>query len=101
MHRPLPLRGVLVEFLPYVTPAINLLGFIIGGIVIAVTMRLNLKYLQEEVKELKGETKELSKAVTALAVQEARLDMLDRRYEELRHGEGFVFPLAAKLRGSA
>jgi hypothetical protein len=47
-----------------------------------------------------------SAALTELAVQKSRLDsqgerlnLMDRRYEELRHGEGFVFPLEAHLGG--
>jgi len=30
-------------------------------------------------------------------MQDKRLDTLDRRYEELRHGEGFSFPFDGKL----
>jgi len=46
-----------------------------------------------EIAALKDEIKELSKLVTEVAVQSKRLDILEQRYEELRHGEGFVFPL--------
>lgn len=47
----------------------------------------------KELTELKEETKKVGTILTTLAVQEQRLDLLDARYEELRHGEGFVFPL--------
>jgi hypothetical protein len=30
-------------------------------------------------------------------MQDKRLDTLDRRYEELRHGEGFALPPDGKL----
>ncbi len=53
-----------------------------------------------EIAMLKDEIKELSKLVTEVAVQSSRLDMLEKRYDELRHGEGFVFPLAAHLRAA-
>jgi len=39
-------------------------------------------------------------AVTEVAVKSKRLDILERRYEELRHGEGFTFPLATHLRAA-
>jgi hypothetical protein len=55
----------------------------------AATNRLH----SEEIAELKAAMKDFAKVVTELAVQGNRLDMLDQRYEELRHGEGYVFPM--------
>lgn len=49
--------------------------------------------LKSEIDGLKEEVKQVGKILTQLALQEQRLNMLDKRYEELRHGEGFVFPL--------
>ena len=46
---------------------------------------------------LEVDIKALNKVITEVAVQNNRIDMLEKRYEEIRHGEGFVFPLAAKL----
>jgi hypothetical protein len=46
-----------------------------------------------EIAEIKEDIKQLGVVLTKLALQEQRLDMLDKRYEELRHGEGFVYPL--------
>ena len=51
----------------------------------------------EEIKTLKDEIKVLSEVVIKVAITTTRLDMLEKRYEELRHGEGFVFPLSAHL----
>ncbi len=44
-------------------------------------------------KALKEEIAELRKLVTEVAVQSKRLDILEERYEELRHGEGYVVAL--------
>jgi len=70
----------------------------------ATTFELIGKQQAKEISEVKSEVRELSKTVTELAVQKTRLDnqaerlnLLDKRYEELRHGEGFVFPLDAHL----
>jgi hypothetical protein len=52
-----------------------------------------------EIATLKDEIKILSQVVTQVAVQTARLDMLEKRFEELRHGEGFVYPLSAHFAG--
>jgi hypothetical protein len=53
--------------------------------------------MQEEIKQLKDVTKELSVIVTQQAVatvrmdsQGERLNILDKRLEDLRHGQGFV-----------
>lgn len=50
-----------------------------------------------EIASLKDEMIELRKLMTAVAVQKVmlegqaeRLNLLDRRYEELRHGRGYV-----------
>lgn len=54
-----------------------------------------------EIAELKDEVKQLGVILTKLALQEQRLDMLDKRYEELRHGEGFVYPLGSHARATS
>ncbi len=53
-----------------------------------------------EIAMLKDEIKDLSKLVTAVTVASKRLDILEQCYDELRHGEGFVFPLARHLRAA-
>ena len=54
---------------------------------------------------VEAELKKLNQVVTDLAVQnqrigtiEERQERLEKRYEELRHGEGFVLPIAERLR---
>lgn len=56
-----------------------------------------------EIKELRSEMKQFGTVLTQMAVQKERLDMiasrlslLDSRVEEMRHGEGFVFPLTRR-----
>jgi hypothetical protein len=75
-----------------------------GGGLVAFRLGRNSQVVREamrqqaaEIAMLKDEIKELSKLVTEVAVQSKRLDILERRYDELRHGEGFVFPLSAQL----
>jgi hypothetical protein len=43
-----------------------------------------------EIAELKKEVAQMGKVLTQLAVQEERLSMLTRWYDELRRGQGFV-----------
>jgi hypothetical protein len=85
---------------------IEIVSILGGGGLVAFRLGKNSQVVREamrqqasEIAALKDEIKELSKLVTEVAVQSKRLDMLEQRYEELRHGEGFVFPLAAQLRG--
>lgn len=58
----------------------------------------------EQISELRTDFKQVTGILTQLAVQNTKLEsidkrvnMLDQRYEELRHGEGFVFPLSAHM----
>ena len=85
---------------------IEIVSILGGGGLVAFRLGKNSQVVREamrqqatEIAALKDEIKELSKLVTEVAVQSKRLDILEQRYEELRHGEGFVFPLAAHLQG--
>ena len=87
---------------------IEIVSMLGGGGLVAFRLGKNSQVVREamrqqaaEIAMLKDEIKELSKLVTEVAVQSKRLDMLEQRYEELRHGEGFVFPLAAQLQPAA
>lgn len=53
-----------------------------------------------EIKELKDEVKEIAKVVTQMAVQTTRLDamaqrisMIEKLIDDLRRGEGYIYPL--------
>ena len=83
---------------------IEIVSMLGGGGLVAFRLGKNSQVVREamrqqtaEIAMLKDEIKELSKLVTEVAVQSKRLDILEQRYEELRHGEGFVVPLAANL----
>ena len=84
---------------------IEIVSILGGGGLVAFRLGKNSQVVREamrqqaaEIASLKDEIKELSKLVTEVAVQSKRLDMLEQRYEELRHGEGFVFPLSMQRR---
>ena len=103
-----------------VATMISMGGMSIGFIwaIKANTMVLDTRFTErstaiaERLSGVQEELKKLNTVVTDMAVQNQRmtaieerisnqakrLDMLDQRFEELRHGEGFVFPLEAKLR---
>ena len=58
----------------------------------------------KEISEIKMEISAMRTLMTTVAVQKERLDsqgerlnLLDKRYDELRHGEGFVYPLGSHL----
>lgn len=81
-----------------------------GGIIIWRISRMATRFEMfgraqaDEIKEIKNEMVAMRALMTAVAVQKERLDgqaerlnLLDRRYEELRHGEGYVFPLGSHL----
>jgi hypothetical protein len=85
----------------------DLLTFV-GGVVVAATFLYNrgrrdsrleeaMTLCLKEISQIKSELSEFSKAITQLAVQKERMDgmsdrlnMMDRRYDEIRHGDGFV-----------
>lgn len=60
-------------------------------------MEAAMKAQASEISELKEDVKVVSRLLTDVAVQDQRLntidkrlEVLDRRYEDLRHGRGFV-----------
>lgn len=55
--------------------------------------RANYGNLRNDMTDLKAEIKKLSEIVTEQAVQGKRIDRIEEDIRELRHGEGFVFPL--------
>jgi hypothetical protein len=44
----------------------------------------------QEISELKTEVKKVGDVITAMAVHNERLNMLQKDIDELRHGRGFV-----------
>lgn len=43
-----------------------------------------------DISELKQDIKVVSRVLTELAVQKTRLDNIDKRIDELRHGDGWI-----------
>lgn len=73
----------------------------IGGIGIAaaflyrrggdeVTVKITLQAMTEQLAEMKTELSEFGKAMTRMAVQETKIDLLMKWYDELRNGKGII-----------
>ena len=52
--------------------------------------QMTLKALSQGFKELKAEVKGFGDALQTVAVQETKIDLLMKWYDELRRGEGFI-----------
>lgn len=50
----------------------------------------DIQYLQESHKSLTEAFNQLGKILTQVAVQDQRLNMIEKRVDELSHGHGFV-----------
>jgi hypothetical protein len=50
----------------------------------------DLRYLQESQKALTEAFTQLGRVLTQVAVQDNRINMLEKRLDELSHGHGFV-----------
>ncbi len=77
-------------------------GFAIVSIFIS--MRYSLISLKTDVVDLEIEIKKINEILTMLAIQKTemnniaeKLERLERWYDELRRGEGYVFPLESHL----
>lgn len=51
--------------------------------------------------ELKDETRKIGGVLSTLAEQHTRMNQMEKRIDELRHGEGFVLPLPWERTGRA
>lgn len=79
---------------------IEIVVIAVGGIVFAVRMQGRVDLLALEVTHVKDQLKlmaqsfdQVSDVLTKVALQDQRIVNLERRLEELAHGEGFVYPL--------
>jgi hypothetical protein len=82
-----------------------------GGVVVAfrlgrTTQRFETAVSMQgrQINMLQADVRELNKLMTEVAVQatelnsiRARIDLMDKRYEEMRHGEGYVMPIFPKV----
>lgn len=72
---------------------LTLFGFAIGGLGVVWALKSDVRLLAKELETMTGRLGGLEKkwekvadALTALAVQEARLNSIDRRIDDLHHG---------------
>lgn len=66
---------------------------VIGGIIALATMRNTIKNLKDDMIDMKTEIKKVGEVLIKMAVTDTRLNNLEADLRELKHGEGFVFPL--------
>lgn len=76
----------------------GLVAFKLGRTTTSVEMTLKqqndvLMLQSKEISELKTETKRLGDVLTAIAVQQTRLERLEQDIQEMKHGRGFVNPM--------
>ena len=69
---------------------LTLIAFLIGGLSFVWSMRGELRMLSRDVIAQGRKIERVESVITEQAVQTQRLDDLDRRIEELRHGRGFI-----------
>lgn len=94
--------------LDIVFKALQLLVLVGGGAWAALKMgrvieriEMTLSMQARDIADLKEETKKVGEVLMTIAIQKQQLEIIERRIEELRHGEGFIFPLAARLRNES
>ncbi len=66
---------------------------IAGGMAALVTLRGTVNNLKNDMTDMKAEIKKVGEVLIKMAVTDNRLNNLEQDMRELRHGEGFVFPL--------
>ncbi len=87
---------------------LTFLSFAVGGLGFAWSMRWEIRMLAKDVQIQGKKIERLEAVITNQAVQEQRLNELDRRIEDLRHGRGFVqrdidglYGVMGKVKGSS
>lgn len=87
------------SFLSYLNVDTIVRGIAIVGSVIAfivyvraelISLRLDITQIKEHQKLLMDAIQQLNTILTKIAVQEARLNMIEKDIDELRHGQGFI-----------
>jgi hypothetical protein len=53
-------------------------------------VKRDIRYLQDTQKAMTQAFTQLGKILTSVAVQNSRMNMLEKRLDELSHGDGFV-----------
>lgn len=78
----------------------QLVGFIIAVTAIVYIQRGDIKLLAHRMTAVEDQTRQIANVVTNMATEKTRLDnqgdrmnRIEKKVEELAHGEGFVIPL--------
>lgn len=61
-----------------------------GGVMVFINLRTDIKILKNDVNRLGEAFSKLGAVLTQIAVQDARIQMMQNELNELRHGQGFV-----------
>jgi len=56
----------------------------------ALFLRTELAALRSDVNQMMESLKQLNTILTQIAVQDARINMMEKNIDELRHGQGFI-----------
>lgn len=68
-------------------------AFVGGGFVALISMRGTVNTLKNDVIDMKTEIKKVGDVLIKMAVTDTRLSNVEQDIRELKHGEGFIFPL--------
>lgn len=84
---------------------LEIVSIVCGGSVVVFKLGRVSNRVEEAIKgqaadisELKEDMKVISKLLIEMAVQKSRIDSIEKRVDELRHGEGFVYPIGSHLK---
>ena len=80
------------------TWTLSLDGLVTSGAILAllgVIWRLSARFttIEDKLREIGKDAEKIANAMTQIALQQQRLDFLEKMMDELRHGEGKVLPL--------
>ena len=64
----------------------------VGGVGVDASLKAAMARCLDEISAMKTELAEFGKAMTKLAVQETKIDLLMKWYDELRRGKGMINP---------
>lgn len=85
------------QMVPYVELAIKLLAVGIGAVGFFYALKVQIDRLASDIQHIKENQRSLQEAfaqlgsiLTKVAVQDTRLNMIEKKLDELAHGQGYV-----------
>lgn len=69
---------------------IEIAAFLGGGLFAFFTMRADINVIRNDVGYLQRSFERLSAILTQVAVQDARISMIEKDVDEMRHGQGYI-----------